>query len=204
MISKKLQRKVSTTLTKHTSLFTTIFINRRQECTSVSSMDELNTKTIRLTLDAYKILNSEKKKLSSMSGVSYSYSDIILAGLAILDALSEEHRTVVLDLLRTFKKARLAGKSRKAEINIESLFKDTTKNLSGRLSSEMVKENIVQIINILLERDFPGAAMEVLLDNVNIFDEHERNQLSFEILAAMADKAQPEIRENLEKKLEKQ
>jgi len=149
---------------------------------------ENDTKTIRITKDAYKILHSKKKKLSSMSGVSYSYSDVILAGLALLDAVGEKHEAFILDLLRYFKKARLERKSEKPHINIEHLFKEATKKAEGEISSKLLKDTITEIIQHLIKSGFPGAAMDVLLSNANLFDEYERNQLSFEILAAMAKK----------------
>ncbi|CAI1492370.1 conserved protein of unknown function [Thermococcus nautili] len=146
-------------------------------------MDELNTKTIRLTLDAYKILNSEKKKLNQIANVSYTYSDIILASLAILEALNNENRPLVIDILRKFKNARVSSD----KTNIEELFKNTVNEIVSELSSNLLKEAITKIIEHLIERGFPGAAMEVLLSNVNLFDAHERNQLSFEILAAIGE-----------------
>ncbi|WP_285519348.1 hypothetical protein [Thermococcus nautili] len=149
----------------------------------MSSMDELNTKTIRLTLDAYKILNSEKKKLNQIANVSYTYSDIILASLAILEALNNENRPLVIDILRKFKNARVSSD----KTNIEELFKNTVNEIVSELSSNLLKEAITKIIEHLIERGFPGAAMEVLLSNVNLFDAHERNQLSFEILAAIGE-----------------
>ncbi|NJE60534.1 hypothetical protein [Thermococcus sp. 21S7] len=149
----------------------------------MSSMDELNTKTIRLTLDAYKILNSEKKKLNQIANVSYTYSDIILASLAMLEALNNENRPLVIDILRKFKNARVNSD----KTNIEELFKNTVNEIVSELSSNLLKEAITKIIEHLIERGFPGAAMEVLLSNVNLFDAHERNQLSFEILAAIGE-----------------
>jgi hypothetical protein len=154
-------------------------------------MNEVDTKTIRLTTDAYKILSDGKKKLSESTKISYSYSDIILAGLVLLDALGKEHGQIVLDLLKKFKKARIASKSVEAEIDIEVLFKESTKEIYDRLSSEMLKETVTNIIRHLINRGFPGAAMEVLMSNVHLFDEYERNHLSFEILAAMAEGSRP-------------
>ena len=161
-------------------------------------MDKLNTKTIRLTLDAYKILNSEKKKLNQIANVTYTYSDIILASLAVLEALNNENRPLVINILGNFKNARVNNDN----TNIEELFKNTVNEIVNELSSNLLKETITKIIKHLIERGFPGAAMEVLLSNVNLFDIHERNQLSFEILSAMAEISQPKVRENLQKKLE--
>ena len=161
-------------------------------------MKEDDTKTIRLTKDAYKILHAEKKKLSDISEASYSYSDVILTGLALLDALSEEHRALVLDLLRNFKKARIKRKSEESNINIEHLFRNAAREINDKISSELLKDTISKIIQHLIKSGFPGAAMDILLSNAHLFDEHERNQLSFEILAAMAEIGQPKIRKNLE------
>ncbi|WP_297552441.1 hypothetical protein [Thermococcus sp.] len=161
-------------------------------------MENVDTKTIRLTLDAYKILNFEKKKLNQISNVSYTYSDIILASLAILEALNKENQPLVIDILRKFKNARVNSD----KTNIEELFKNTANEIVSELSSNLLEEAITKIIEHLIERGFPGAAMEVLLSNVNLFDAHERNQLSFEILSAMAEISQPEVKENLKKKLE--
>jgi hypothetical protein len=168
-----------------------MFINKRFEYFLVIQMNEADTKTIRLTTGAYKILSNEKKKLSELTKISYSYSDIILAGLVLLDALSSEHRQIVLDLLKKFKKARIASKSEKAEIDIEALFNESIKETYDKLSSEMLKEIVTGIIRHLIDRGFPGAAMEVLMSNVRLFDEYERNHLSFEILAAMAEGSRP-------------
>ncbi len=164
-------------------------------------MKEDDTKTIRITKDAYKILHAKKKELSSMGGVSYSYSDVILAGLAILDALSEEHEAFVLDLLKYFKKARLERKSEKSNINIEQLFKEATKKAGDEISSKLLKDTITEIIQHLIERGYPGAAMSILLSHAHLFDEYERNRLSFEILAAMGDIEEPKFRKNLNKKI---
>jgi len=163
-------------------------------------MDKAVAKTIRLTKDAYKILNSEKKKLNQITNVSYTYSDIILASLAILEALNNENQPLVIDILGKFKNARV--NSDRNKVNIEELFQNTADEIVSELSSNLLKDTITGIIKHLIEKGFPGAAMEVLLRNVTLFDIHERNQLSFEILSAMAEKAEPEIKQHLQKKLE--
>jgi len=153
-----------------------------------------NTKTIRITKDAYKILHAEKKKLSDISKISYSYSDVILTGLVLLDALSEKHRALVLDLLRNFKKARIKSKSEESSIGIEHIFEEATREINDKIFSKLLKDTIAKIIQHLIKSGFPGAAMDILLSNANLFDEQERNQLSFEILAAMAEMDQSKIR----------
>jgi len=166
-------------------------------------MKEVNTKTIRITKDAYKILSAEKKKLADFSDTSYTYSDIILTGLSLLDVLKDSHDTVIQDLLNKFKNARLENRPSSGGVGIEELFTKTVEEVKAQICSKFLENTIRAVITHLIEKGFPEAAMEVLLTNTHLFNEHERNSLSFEILSAIADKTEPRIREHLWKKLDR-
>jgi len=89
-----------------------------------------------------------------MSGVSYSYSDVILAGWTLLDALNEKHEAFVMDLLKYFKKARVGRKFEKFDINIGHLFKEATRKAEDEISFKLLKDTIAEIIQHLIERGY--------------------------------------------------
>ncbi|MDN5320677.1 MAG: hypothetical protein PWP49_1097 [Thermococcaceae archaeon] len=77
-------------------------------------MKSTQDKTIRVSKDAYLLLEKTKNKLKTEYQTPYSYSDIILSAIPVFEIFLEEDREAAKKLLDAAKESRL--KKRRGEI----------------------------------------------------------------------------------------
>ncbi len=139
----------------------------------------MQDRTIRVSNDAYMLLEQTKSKLKDKYQKSYSYSDIILSALPILKFLADENSESIEKVIDTAKEARI--KKRRGELpeneNITEKITVTALDVTKEIITKKLGELVVMIIRTLLNSGHTASALLILMTYQHYIPEGELEEL---------------------------
>ena len=139
----------------------------------------MQDKSIRVSNDAYMLLEQTKSKLKDKYQKSYSYSDIILSALPIFEFLTNEDSESVEKVIDAAKEARI--KKRRGELpeneNVIEKITVTAQDVIKEITTKKLGELVVMIIRTLLNSGHTASALLILMTYQHYIPEGELEEL---------------------------
>ena len=147
---------------------------------SVIAMGKVDSKLIRVNIDAYNSLDNLKKLIGDDRA---TYGDLITVGMALTKVFFEQDPLVVKNMANAARMLRLERK-RGENVNIlDSLVKEYRDSILGKSSkNESVRKIVIDAIEILLDDGHIEAATDLLFAYRPLIGEEQFKELSTKIL----------------------